>query len=232
MDNGSIEPLPKSPSEDDDYYYHYGRRQRNVMEASIEDENVIASHVEDENVSNINEEDVSNSYEEDFSSKHSKNPNVKVKRQRGRPECLQKTKKVKDKRLRIEIAMLKEMMERSEIKKERFGSKRKINLRNFYQTWEFNTRSHGGDPNCPNSDKMWRMWKHKQFSSPLPVKTRHKYFPLACPRKIQISRTPKVQYERSYPGVDHMNLIQVIGNPAHIHQPIMSRRPMEILMKG
>ncbi|CAB4060266.1 unnamed protein product [Lepeophtheirus salmonis] len=51
------------------------RRQRNVVEARIEDENAIASHVED----------ISNSNEKDVSSKHDENPNVGDKRKRGCP---------------------------------------------------------------------------------------------------------------------------------------------------
>ncbi|CAB4061149.1 unnamed protein product [Lepeophtheirus salmonis] len=59
---------------DDDEDYHYGRRQRNVVEARIEDENVIASHIED----------VSNSNGEGVSTKHGEITNVQVKIRRGR----------------------------------------------------------------------------------------------------------------------------------------------------
>ncbi|CAB4068354.1 unnamed protein product [Lepeophtheirus salmonis] len=59
---------------------------RSCCSIRFEDENVIASHVED----------VSNSYEEDVSSKHVENTNVQAKRRRGRQHTWKEWKVLED----------------------------------------------------------------------------------------------------------------------------------------
>ncbi|QQP36212.1 Hypothetical protein FKW44_021242 [Caligus rogercresseyi] len=94
------------------------------------------------------------------------------------------------------------------------------NIENYQQNPEMN----GNQSVNENGVRLFTQNMNKTSTSPMPYKMRHKYFPLAHPRKIQISRSPKIQHERMNLGVDHMNLIQVLGNPAHNYQPIMTRR--------